>query len=135
MEISVCPEWLLEKLAVPPHARVHVALLASALFALAGAPILIYVPHICLMRRLLALPCPGCGVLHAMVVTMHANLSTALRTNAAGVGLVFLLGFRIIARPVALAWSRAGGPVSRVSRRGAQVVLGLLMLVWVLRLI
>ena len=135
MEINVCPEWVLEKLGIPPQARVHVALLASALFALASAPILVYIPHICLMRCLLALPCPGCGVLSAMIATMHGDLATALRTNAAGEGLAFLLGFQIIARPVALAWPRGGVLVSRVSRRGAQVVLGLLMLVWVLKLI
>jgi uncharacterized protein DUF2752 len=135
MEINICPEWLLAKLGVPPQARAHVAFLASALFALADAPVLIYVPHICLMRSLLKLPCPGCGVLHAMVAAMHGNLASGLQANAAGVSLVFLLAFQIIARPVAMAWTRAGEFVSRVSRHGSQAVLGLLMVVWVLRLI
>ncbi len=135
MEINICPEWLLAKLGIPPRARVHIALLASALVALAGAPVLIHVPHMCLMRSLLALPCPGCGVLHAMVAALHGHLASGLQANAAGVGLAVLLGFQIIARPVAMAWTRAGGLVSHLSRRGSQAVLGLLMVVWVLRLI
>jgi Protein of unknown function (DUF2752) len=135
MEINICPEWLLAKLGVPPRARVHVALLASALLALACAPVLIHVPHICLMRSLLALQCPGCGVLHAMVAAMHGNLASGVQANPGGVGLALLLGFQIIARPVAMAWTRAGELVSRVSRHGSQAVLGLLIVVWVLRLI
>ncbi|MEJ2009608.1 MAG: DUF2752 domain-containing protein [Acidobacteriota bacterium] len=135
MEINICPEWLLAKLGVPPRARVHVALLASALFALAGAPALIRVPHICLMRSLLGLPCPGCGVLHAMTAAIHGHLASALEANPGGLGLAFLLGFQVVARPVAMAWTRAGGLVTGVSRRGSQAVLGLLIVVWVARLI
>lgn len=134
MEINICPEWLLAKLGIPCRARAHLALVLSAFIAAIGAPVLAYVPHICLMRTLLGIPCPGCGVLHALTAVMHGHLTEGWQANPGGVAFAVLLGFQIAARPVAIAWERAGGLVSIVSRHGSQAVLGLLIAVWVLRL-
>lgn len=135
MEINVCPNWVLVKLGVPLRARVHVALLLSALAAFAVAPVLIQVPHICLMKTLLGFPCPGCGVLHAVAAIMHGHLAAGWRANPGGVVLALLFGFQISARPFAIVSGRADRLVSCVSRQGSQAVLVLLMVVWLLRLI
>lgn len=135
MEINICPDWLLAKLGVPPPERVHVAMLVSAFVALAGAPILMHVPHLCLMKALLGLPCPGCGALHAVDSVMRFHLVSAWQANPAGVALALLLVFQIAARPVVIAWARAERAVSRASKHGSQMVMGLLLAVWVMRLI
>ncbi len=135
MEINIFPELLLAKLGVPSQARVHVALLLSSLAALAAAPLLIHLPHFCLMETVLELPCPGCGVSHALVTVMRGHLATAWQTNPAGVAFAFLLGFQIVARPAAIARAQVGGFVSSISKQGSRAVLGLLMAVWLLRLV
>jgi len=135
MEINICPDWVLVKLGVPLQARTHFAYLLSTLAALALAPVLIHVPHICLMRSLLGLPCPGCGVLNAVAAIMHGHLAAGWRANPGGAGLAMLFGFQISARPVAIVWGRANRFVSCLSRHGSQAVVALLMVVWLLRLI
>ncbi len=135
MEINIFPELLLAKLGVPSRARIHVALLLSALAALAAAPLLIRLPHICLMETVLGLPCPGCGVLHALTAVLRGHWVTAWRANPAGVAFAFVLGFQIVARPAAIARAPVGGFVSSISKQASRVVLGSLMAVWLLRLV
>lgn len=135
MEINICPDWVLVKLGVPLRARVHFAILLSTLAGWAVAPFLMQVPHICLMKALLGLPCPGCGVLHALAAVRRGHWAAGVQANPGGVGLALLFGFQISARPVAILSARADRFVSCVSRHGSHAVLALLLAVWLLRLI
>ncbi len=135
MEIDLLPRWLLARLGVAPRQQRHVALLLSSVLLLAAGPLLAHLPHVCLAQTLLRLPCPGCGVLHALAALRRFDLAGAWQANPAGILLAALLGFQIVARTLALTWTRSAALVSALSRSFSGAVLAGLLLVWVVRLL
>lgn len=135
MEIDICPRWVLAKLRVPTQCQYHVALLVSTLLALALLPLAIHVPHFCLMRKVLGIPCPGCGVSHSIMAILRLNPVMAWDANPAGVGVVLAFCFQLVARPIAIMAPRTSDLVSQASRHLSNVVLGSLLFVWISRVI
>jgi hypothetical protein len=135
MEIDICPVWILAKLRVPEPSQAHVALLLSTLLALLSIPIIARIPHICLMRTVLGIPCPGCGVSHSIMAILRLNPAMAWRANPAGIAVASVFCFQLVARPVAIAAPATGNFVSRVSRNISNVALACLLLVWISRVL
>lgn len=135
MEIDFCPRWVLSKLGIPEQSQYHFALLVSALFALALVPVAICIPHFCLMRQVLGIPCPGCGILHSTTAILRLNPVGAWKVNPAGFAVVSCFCFQLLARPVAIIVPRTGNGVSAASRLISNVTLGALLLVWTSRVI
>jgi len=133
MEIDICPRWILTKLRVPQQSQHHVALLLSTLIALVSISIMARIPHICLMRKVLGIACPGCGVSHSLTAILRLNPIAAWRANPAGLGVASTFCFQLVARPVAIAVPGTGDFVSRLSRHISSVTLGGLLLVWIFR--
>jgi hypothetical protein len=117
MEINICPRWLLEPMGLSPDEQPHFALFLSALMVLLASPLLVRVPHICLMQTLLGIPCPGCGVLHGLAALTRMDFAAAWRANPASPFLAALLGLQFVARPIALLWAKSGPLVVRASGR------------------
>jgi hypothetical protein len=136
MEINFCPRWLPAKLGLPPDKQIHFALLFSSLMAMAMVPVLVRVPHVCLVQVLLGGPCPGCGVLHSISAFARLDVQGAWQSNPAGIALAALMAFQIVARPVAmLRTRRTGAWVSAASRVGSSLALATLFLSWSFRLL
>jgi len=133
MEIDICPRWVLAKLRIPEPSRHHVALLVSTLVTLALLPLAIHIPHLCLMQKVLGIPCPGCGVCHSVIAMLHLSPVRAWEANPAGVGVALVFCFQLVARPIAITVPGTGVLVSQVSRHMSNVALGSLLLVWVSR--
>ena len=135
MEIDLCPRWVLSKLCVPERNQIHLSLLVSALFALAVVPAAAFVPHVCLMQRLLGVPCPGCGILHSMMAILRLNPGAGWNSNPAGFAIALGLGFQLVARPTAILVPRTGESVSIASEFISKLELASLISVWIVRLI
>ncbi len=133
MEIDICPRWILARLGVPERSQHHVALLVSTLFALLAIPIMARIPHICLMRKVLGIACPGCGISHSLTAILRLNPVAAWEANPAGLGVASVFCFQLVARPVAIAAPGTADFVSRMSRHISTVTLGCLLLVWISR--
>jgi hypothetical protein len=133
MEIDICPRWVLAKLRVSEQNRQHVALLISALLTLAFLPLAIHIPHFCLMRKVLGIPCPGCGVSHSVVAMFQMNARAAWKANPAGVAVASMFFFQLAARPIAIMTPRTRNFVSQASRYLSNAALGSLLLVWISR--
>lgn len=135
MEIDFCPHWILTKLRVPERSQHHFAILISTLVVLLLVPIVPHVPHFCLMKKLLGIPCPGCGVSHSMMAAFRLDFTKAWSANPAGIGMALFFSFQIVARPFAIALTRAAGVVSAISRYGSNLSVILLLVVWVYRVL
>ena len=135
MEINVLPRWLLAKLRISSGAQPHWALFLSSLLALFAPFLLIHIPHICLFRKLLGIPCPGCGILHGMASLLQMHIAAAWVSNPAAFFLAAFLVFQLIARPVALAFEVTRSAIGEISYHGDRVVGAALLLVWINRLI
>ncbi len=134
MEIDICPRWVLAKVGVPYEVQPHVGLLFSSVVAMISPLLLIHLPHVCIMQRFLHIPCPGCGVLHAMTSVLRLHIVQACQFNPAGVVLASLLCFQIVARPLAIVSARTRPAINQLSKRGSSAALTSLILVWILRL-
>jgi len=135
MEINFCPRWILAKLHIPERSQHHFAILLSTLIVLLVVPIIPHVPHFCLMKKLLGIPCPGCGISHSIMAAFRLDIAKAWFANPAGIGVALLFAFQIIARPLAIAQPRAAGLVSLISRYGSNFSVILLFAVWAYRVL
>ena len=135
MEIDVCPRWLLARLGTPKQHQNHVALLVSALLALTLLPLAVQIPHFCLMRAVLGIPCPGCGVAHSILAILRLHPFGAWAANPAGAGVVLVFGFQLAARPIAIMVPKASNLISQTSHHISNVALAGLLLVWIYRVI
>ena len=133
MEINFCPRWILTRLRVPERSQHHLAILISTLVVFLLVPIIPHVPHFCLMKKLLGIPCPGCGISHSLMSVFRFDLAKAWLANPAGIGVALLFSFQIVARPVAIALPRAAVVVSSISRYASNFSVVLLFVVWAYR--
>jgi Protein of unknown function (DUF2752) len=135
MEINICPRWLLQNMGLSPDRRIHFALFVSALIILLISPLLLRVPHICLIQALLGIPCPGCGVLHGMAALARMDFAGAWRANPASLFLALLFILQLAARPLALLSAKSRPMVVQVSALANYCVCAVLLSVWIYRLI
>jgi hypothetical protein len=135
MEIDFCPRWILSRLHVPERSQRHLAILISTLVALMLVPIIPHVPHFCLMKKLLGIPCPGCGISHSVMAAFTLDLAKAWLANPAGIGVALTFSFQVVARPIAIALPRTAGVVSSISRYGSNLSVILLFVVWTYRVL
>jgi hypothetical protein len=133
MEINICPRWILAKLRIPEQSQQHAAIFISTLLVLLLVPVIPHVPHFCLMKKALGIPCPGCGISHSVMSVFHFNPAMAWRSNPAGIGVAALFSFQLGARPIAIAVPRATGVVSLISQYASNVTMLLLFAVWTYR--
>ncbi len=135
MEINFCPRWILAKLRIPERSQHHLAILISTLVVLLFVPMIPHVPHFCLMKKLLGIPCPGCGISHSLMAAVRLDMAKAWFANPAGIAIALLFCFQIVARPVAIALPQAAAVVSSISRYGSNFTVILLFLVWTYRVL
>ncbi|PSH04776.1 MAG: hypothetical protein CXZ00_05230 [Acidobacteria bacterium] len=132
--INVCPRWIWEKLGLRPEVGQHVALSFSALLALISSPLLMRLPHVCLMKKIFGMPCPGCGILHSLAALLHFDFVHAVQSNPAGIAVASAFLSQIAVGPVAVFWAEARSGADMVSRVASRIGWTALMSVWLLRL-
>ncbi len=135
MELYFCPDWLLGKLPLQPENKIHVGYILSSLFALAFVFLVPWIPHVCLMQVCFGLPCPGCGITHALRALLTGNWQASLAANPAGIMIALCLIFQLIARPLAIFHSTFSLFVQRGSRISGVVACGATLVHWLFQLL
>jgi hypothetical protein len=142
VEIAILPRRLLRRLIADDTRRLHLNVLLSSVLLLllflwlSHHPGLLYrLPHVCLVRHYLGIPCPGCGVTGSLLALARGNLTKAWYLHPAGALFGIFLGLQLPLRAVAL-WKRdLSRPVSAISRVLGGGILACLLLVWVYRVL
>ena len=134
MEVLVFPRWMLDRLPISEQSRVHVNAFLSVLLVCILAPILVRIPHFCLLRHFLGIPCPGCGITHSLMAIEQMQFREAWVSNPAGLPVAIYFAFQVCASPFALYIERTGKIISGYSKLGEQFVLSALLVVWLTRL-
>ncbi len=135
MEFRFIPVWIMRRLGVSADLEVHWSILVSTMIAALMAPVLMYLPHVCLTQTLLGIPCPGCGILHAVKETVEMHFKAAALSNPAGIVLVLVIGSQVLLQSGAIAFAGIRRKVLVLSRVMSNVALSCLLAVWILRLI
>src|SRR5262245_30195969 len=103
------PHSALRTPTAPPDRLYHIILLAICSSVLFGAallsvrdrsqvvlPILQFpVPELCMMRRMVGIDCPGCGLTRCFISLAHGDLPTAWSYNPAGLWLFLIMAFQV----------------------------------------
>jgi len=134
MEVDICPRWFLATLRIPERSRDQVAFFLSTFVVIVFLPLITYIPHFCLMQKLLGIPCPGCGVSRSLSAIVRLRPAMAWAANPAGFGIAGLFLYQFVARPIALIFPQTDHFVSDTSRRLGNAVLMCLLYVWIQRL-
>ncbi len=141
MEIAIIPGPIMDRLTSDGGKRVHLNVLLSSLLALAYAWLTGSfaggaggVPHICLFRGMLGVPCPGCGVTASLRSALKLDFRAAVRYNPAGLAVLALLLAQVPLRVAALGDGDFGPPAAALSRKMSRQVTRCLLLVWAARL-
>jgi hypothetical protein len=135
MEIDICPRWLFTKLRVPLEAQPHLGVLLSTLLALFISPVLIRLPHFCLMQTFLHIPCPGCGVLHSLNSVLHLEFRRAWYFNPGGVVFAISLVMQMFGRAMQLASEQHSEKLHAIYTVSSSTTLAILLAVWLERTI
>jgi hypothetical protein len=139
MEIFLCPEWLfawMERRGVADErARVHLGYLISNLLVLGLLPLAYLVPHFCIFRSLTGMPCPGCGVTHAIMLALALDVRGSLLANPAGLLITAAIFFQLCFRPLAIVFERTSPFVVTGSRWLAKFAVLTLFASWIFTLL
>jgi hypothetical protein len=135
MEITFIPQWMLARLFADEERRSHFNCALSALLIMATIPLLKIIPHFCLAQALLGIPCPGCGITHALAALGQFDLRSAWIANPAGIVLGLLFVFQLTVRPLAIFVPETSRNISQSGRSLSTATVIALMAVWIWRLI
>ncbi len=135
MRIHVIPDWMLQRLGVPQKWHCDAGAFLSAGLALFLAPVLIRIPHVCLFQIILHIPCPGCGVLHAIQSFLGFHFAAAWRSNPGGIFVAVAFMLELFLRPLAMAWPSSGCFVEKASGYCSSGTIAVLLCVWLVRVI
>jgi hypothetical protein len=135
MEIAFFPRWIFG--GMEESKRRHLNYCVSAIALLVGLPYLRLIPHICLFRWMVGIPCPGCGITTAIAALCRLDFHGAVQANVAALPIALLLVFQILFRPLALCSSslRREASIDRCSRFISVCASFSLCLVWIAKLI
>jgi hypothetical protein len=141
MEITFIPRWILSYFSADEERRFHLNCALSALLIVATLPVLNVIPllraipHVCLTQTLIGIPCPGCGITHALLALMRFDLRGSCNANPAGFALALLFVFQMFVRPLAILVPETSRNISRAGRWFSSATVFALMVVWIVRVI
>jgi hypothetical protein len=142
MVIAFCPGWVLSRFSSDRSVQAQVNVLLSNLTVLAGVLILGIrpeltrgLPHLCLMERLLGLPCPGCGMVRGLEAIVEGDVRLSWHYNAAALPFLILCLSQVPIRVLRLAGRCDPRRLETASRAMEKAVLAMVSSVWVYRLL
>jgi hypothetical protein len=98
-------------------------------------PLAHFVPRFCVFRSLTGIPCPGCGVTHALLLAFGLDLRESLAANPAGLAVAAVILFQLCLRPLAIAYGRMSSYVVTGSRWLANFATAALFASWIFTLL
>lgn len=138
MQIALVPNRVAARIFGEGDPALHLNYFTSSLLVLMATPGLGFLerlPHVCLMQALFSVPCPGCGILHAMHSLYRLDMHSAMVSNPAGLFVAVGVMTQLLIRPVAILKPNSGASVNAISQILNGVVISALMSVWIARLV
>ena len=117
-----------------PHA-VRAPIVFAAVFVLARLGDLLGVRvAFCVVKALLGVPCPGCGVTTSIEALLRGRWAEALHANAAGPFVVAFVVVQLLVAWMAESHRLSGPAIQRASRLNDRVLATVLVAAWLIRI-
>ena len=139
--LCILPGWLVRWLDPEPARQVSWNVLLSSLLVLVLIPFATMIcrladslPHFCLAREFLGLPCPGCGMTRSLVALSQGDMEVSWNYNSAGIALLVGTLAQAGWQTLVLGLHMSSGAWYQGTRAISHCVLVALVGSWVLRL-
>lgn len=141
MEIALIPLSLIRKFCKDVEKGIHLNILISncfilcLIFCLKDLFINSHLPHICLFKHFLNIPCPGCGILRSLFEFSEFNIKSSFIYNPAGPLLFLFLISQFPLRILALRKAELRNRISYISKKSSNFLILALVIVWIVRMV
>jgi hypothetical protein len=141
MEIAIVPGFMIRRMFDDGQKQIHANILFSWILIILAFLILnalnirsIAIPHFCLFRESLGVPCPGCGITSSMFAIARGDIFLSWRSNPSGLALLVFGLMQVPLRILAIKFNRMSESVFRISRLGNVLVILSLIAAWIAKL-
>lgn len=142
MEIAIIPKWLIKYLSNDYFRQNDYNILISnsliIIFFLTFKNVLIdflgYIPHFCLIDKIIGVECPVCGTTRAFCELSKGNLNNAYFLNATSILVALFFISQIPLRLISLINERKSKIINIISKFLSQSILTIILLYWIINL-
>jgi len=140
MEISIIPGFIIKKITSNSIQQINWNVLLSTLLLL---NILIFVPrsfidiipHFCIFKKLIGIPCPGCGIIRSIYSLKNFKFLESFSLNPVGLFLVVFLLSQIPMRIIALCRRNWFQQINIITCRLSNLIISFSLIFWIIRII
>ncbi|MCF8396771.1 MAG: DUF2752 domain-containing protein [Bacteroidales bacterium] len=142
MEIAIIPKWLIKYLSNDYYRQNDFNILISnsliIIFFLTFKNVLIdflgYIPHFCLIDKIIGVECPVCGTTRAFCELSNGNLNNAYYLNATSILVALFFISQIPLRLISLIIENKSKIINIISKFLSRSILTIIVLNWIINL-
>jgi hypothetical protein len=142
MEIAIIPNWLMKYLSKDYFRQNDFNILISnsmiIIFFLIFKNVLIdflgYIPHFCLIDKIIGVECPVCGTTRAFCELSNGNIGNAYLLNATSLLVALFIIFQLPLRLISLIDENKRKIINIISKFLSRSILTIILLNWIINL-
>jgi hypothetical protein len=143
MDLSFLPKAIIKKITISDSEQINWnVLLSNTLLICIGGTLLSFnirivdkIPHICLIKELFGIPCPGCGILRSISELGHLHFLKSLQYNPVGIIILLSIFSQTIARFLLIIGRLSQDFVNKQTKIMNSTIITLLLTNWFINLV
>jgi hypothetical protein len=141
MEICLIPHCIIKRISKNDLQQINWNIFISSLLTLivflliSFEPIIEKIPHVCLIKYLFGIPCPGCGIIRSIQSLYRLNIADSIAYNPNGILIIFSIFAQIPLRLFAILDDNQMVIVNKISLIFSRVILITLFVFWIFQLL
>jgi hypothetical protein len=143
MEIAIIPNFLIKHLSSDFFKQNDYNILISNLlillfFIFSGSfliSILNYIPHFCVIDKIIGIECPVCGTTRAFCELSNGNLNNAFNLNRTSIFVALFFIFQIPLRIVSILGITKTVTINKISKFFSRAILTIILINWIINLL
>ncbi|GEM_PF-1654779 len=143
MDLSFLPKLVIQKITHSDSEQINWNVFLSNVIVICLGWILLHfdiriydkIPHFCLVKEILGIPCPGCGILRSISELVNFHFLNSIHYNPVGLMIVFSILSQTISRFLLIAGFLSQKFVNNQTRILNSLIITLLLANWIINLI
>jgi hypothetical protein len=143
MDLSFLPKTLIRRIADSDADQINWNVFLSNVIVITIGGILLAfdlrfyekIPHVCLVKEVIGIPCPGCGIIRSIVELANFRFLSSIHYNPVGVFVVFSIFSQTLSRLLLIAGFLSQRFIDNQTKIINTLVITLLLANWLINLI